>query len=265
MDPTLALDLASDRNAPKSPPHPIFLLPIFTYTINPIRPHLNLDFHSSPEPATSRLALLGNVPKSATSDVLKQSLKQSGSVKGILVRFQPIHGFVDIAFYDSRDAAHARVCIPQISIHGVTLSARLLSPVISIKVRLPVCRNSSTLERAIHLSFCFPASRLYPVRMPAWTSVRPLYHFHRGWHLEREPAARLSCVLWPPSIIQSFQWCTFFPGHSFLVPDRLITCRLSVILQSIPTLGVPRCSSVMPMGCALGLAPALNLSPQGTH
>jgi len=48
---------------------------------------------------------------------------------------------------------------------------------VSRKVRLPVYHNSSTFERAIHLSFCFPASRLYPVRMPSWTSARPLYQF----------------------------------------------------------------------------------------
>lgn len=113
----------------------------------PSDPYLSFDFHSAPEPVTSRLLLLGNVPKSATSDLLKQSLKQCGPIKGILIRFQLIHGLVVIAFYDSRDAARAKAYVPQISVQGATLSARLLSPVILRKVRLPVCRYSSTFQR----------------------------------------------------------------------------------------------------------------------
>lgn len=100
----------------------------------PSDPYLTFDFHSAPEPDASRLVLLGNVPKSATSDTLKQSLKQCGPIKGILLRFHPIHGFVVIAFYDSRDAARARAYVPQISVQGATLSARLLSPVILRKI-----------------------------------------------------------------------------------------------------------------------------------
>lgn len=100
----------------------------------PSDPYLTFDFHSAPEPSVSRLVLLGNVPKSATSDALKQSLKQCGPIKGLLVRFQPIHGFVVVAFYDSRDAVRAKAYVPQISVQGATLSARLLSPVILRKV-----------------------------------------------------------------------------------------------------------------------------------
>ena len=142
------LDLASDRDPPKSPSprashDPSLITPPLTPSSSfssshtpstPSDPYLSLDFHSSPEPATSRLLLLENVPKSASSDVLKQSLKQCGSIKGILTRFQPIHGFVIIAFCDSRDAAHAKAYIPQIYIQGATVSARLLSPVILRKV-----------------------------------------------------------------------------------------------------------------------------------
>ena len=140
------LDLASDP--PKSPSprasyDPSLITPPLTPSSSfssshtpstPSDPCLTLDFHLSPEPATSRLVLLGNVPKAVTSDVLKQSLKQYGSIKGTLVRFQPSHGFVVIAFYDARDAARAKAYIPQISIQGATLSARLLSPVILRRV-----------------------------------------------------------------------------------------------------------------------------------
>ena len=143
------LDLASDRDPPKSPSprashDPSLITPPLTPSSSfssshtpstPSDPYLTLDLHSSPEPATSRLLLLENVPKSASSDVLKQSLEQCGPVKGILSRFQPIHGLVIIAFCDSRDAARARAYIPQITIQGATLSARLLSPVILRKVR----------------------------------------------------------------------------------------------------------------------------------
>ena len=120
--------------SPRASHDPSLITPPLTPS-TPSDPYLTLDFQSSPEPSNSRLVLLGNVPKSATSDVLKQSLKQSGSIKGILVRFQPIHGFVVIAFYDSRDATRAKAYIPQISIQGATLTARLLSPVILRKVR----------------------------------------------------------------------------------------------------------------------------------
>lgn len=140
------LDLASDP--PKSPSprashDPSLITPPLTPSSSfssshtpstPSDPYLSLDFHSSPEPSASRLVLLADVPKAATSNVLKQSLKQCGSIKGILVCFQPIHGFVVIAFHDSRDAARAKVYIPQISILGATLTARLLSPVILRKV-----------------------------------------------------------------------------------------------------------------------------------
>ena len=140
------LDLASDP--PKSPSprashDPSLITPPLTPSSSfssshtpstPSDPYLALDFSSSPEPPISRLVLLGNVPKSATSDVLKHSLKQCGSIKGILVRFQPIHGLIVVAFYDSRDAARAKAYIPQISVQGATLSARLLSPVMLRKV-----------------------------------------------------------------------------------------------------------------------------------
>ena len=141
------LDLASDRDPPRSPPHtsydPSLITPPLTPSSSfssshtpstPSDPYLSIDFHSSPEPATSRLVLLENVPKSATSDVLKQSLKPCGAIKGILACFQPLHGFVVIAFCDSRDAARAKAYIPQVSIQGATVSARLLSPVILRKV-----------------------------------------------------------------------------------------------------------------------------------
>ena len=145
----LPLDLASDRDPPKSPSprayhDPSLITPpltpssSFSSSYTPSTPsdsYLAPDFHSSPEPATSRLVLLENVPKSATSDELKQSLKHCGSIKGILVHFQPIHGFVVVAFCDSKDAARTKAYIPHISIQGATLSARLLSPVILRKVR----------------------------------------------------------------------------------------------------------------------------------
>ena len=143
------LDLASDQDPPKSPSprashDPSMITPPLTpsssfsssYTPStPSDPYLTFDFHSSPEPAASRLLLLGNVLKSATSDALNQSLNQCGPIKGTFLRFQPSHGFVVAAFYDSRDAARAKAYIPQISIQGATLSARLLSPVILRKVR----------------------------------------------------------------------------------------------------------------------------------
>lgn len=146
------LDLASDLDLPKSPSprasqDPSMITPPLTPSSSfssshtpstPSDPYLSFDFHSAQEPTTSRLVLLANVPKSATSDALKQSLKQCGPIKGILVRFQPIHGLVVIAFYDSRDAARAKAYVPQISVNGATLSARLLSPVILRKVC--VCR-----------------------------------------------------------------------------------------------------------------------------
>lgn len=183
------LDLASDRDPPKSPSprasHDSSMItppltPSSSFSSShtpstPSDPYLTLDFHTSPEPSSSRLVLLGNVPKSATSDVLKQSLQQCGSIKGILVRFQPIHGFVVIAFYDSRDAARAKAYIPQISILGATLSARLLSPVIMRKVCSPVCRNASAFQRATHVGFCFHASRSYPAQTPSWTSASPSF------------------------------------------------------------------------------------------
>ncbi|KAF9650610.1 hypothetical protein BDM02DRAFT_1341919 [Thelephora ganbajun] len=142
------LDLASDQDPPKSPSprashDPSLITPPLTPSSSfssshtpstPSDPYHTLDFHSSPEPTTSRLVLVENVPKSATSDILKQSLNQCGSIKGILVRFQPIHGCVVVAFYDSRDAARTKAYIPQISIQGATLSARLLSPVLLRKV-----------------------------------------------------------------------------------------------------------------------------------
>jgi len=54
----------------------------------------------------------------------------------------------------------------------------------------------------------------------------------------------------------------FSQAIRFYVPDQLITCWFSVILQSIPTLGVPRCLSVTPTSCAsVGLVSALNSSP----
>ena len=154
------LDLASDP--PKSPSprahhDPSLITPPLTPSSSfssshtpstPSDPYLTLDLQSSPEPSSSRLLLLGNVPKSASSDVLKHSLKQCGSIKGILVRFQPVHGSVVIAFYDSRDAARAKAYIPQISIQSATLTARFLSPVILRKVRQPVCRNFSAFKRA---------------------------------------------------------------------------------------------------------------------
>lgn len=170
------LDLASDRDFPK-PPSPRTsqdqsmitppLTPSSSFSSShtpstPSEPYLTFDFHSVPEPTSSRLVLLGNVPKSATSDTLKQSLKQCGPIKGILVRFQPIDGLVVVAFYDSRDAIRAKAYVPQISVQGATLSARLLSPVILRKVRLPVCRNSSAFKRETHVFFCFHASRLCP-------------------------------------------------------------------------------------------------------
>lgn len=162
------LDLASDRDPPKSPSprayhDPSLITPPLTPSSSspsshtpstPSDPYLTLDLQSSPEPATSRLVLLQNVPKSASSDDLKQSLKPCGSVKGILLHFQTIHGLVVIAFCDSRDAARAKAYIPQISLQGATLSARLLSPVILRKVRQP---ELFRLERATHVALlpCF--------------------------------------------------------------------------------------------------------------
>jgi len=178
------LDLASDP--PKSPSprashDPSLITPPLTPSSSfssshtpstPSDPYLTLDLQSSPEPSTSRLVLLGNVPKSATSDVLKQSLKQCGSIKGTLVRFQPVHGLVVIAFYDSRDAARANAYIPQISIQGATLTARLLSPVILRKVCFPARRNFSAFKRATHPLCCLRAFSSYPVQTHSWTSVK---------------------------------------------------------------------------------------------
>ena len=159
------LDLASDRDLPKSPSprDPSMITPPLTPSSSfssahtpstPSDPYLTFDFHSAPEPNTSRLVLLGNVPKSVTPEILKQSLNQCGSIKGILARFQPIHGLVVIAFYDSSDAARAKAYIPQISVQGATLSARLLSPVILRKVWLfaalpPFLRLETCNSRAV--------------------------------------------------------------------------------------------------------------------
>lgn len=186
------LDLASDRDPPKSPSPRASqdssmitppLTPSSSFSSShtpstPSDPYLTFDFHSAPEPSTSRLVLLGNVPKSATSDVLKQSLKQCGSIKGILVRFQPIHGLVVIAFYDSRDAARAKAYVPQISVQGATLSARLLSPVILRKVRF--CRSAAVHPPSNVQLTCRSASmlpRLCPAPMRSWTNARPSYRF----------------------------------------------------------------------------------------
>ena len=182
------LDLASDRDPPKSPSprayhDPSLITPPLTPSSSfssshtpstPSDPYLTLDLHSFPEPTTSRLVLIENVPKSATSEDLKQSLKPCGAIKGTLVHFQPIHGLVVIAFCDSRDAARAKAYIPQISIQGATVSARLLSPVILRKVCWP---ELFRLKRATHTCCCFHASRSYPVQTHSWTSVRPLCPF----------------------------------------------------------------------------------------
>jgi hypothetical protein len=90
---------------------------------------------------------------------LKQSLNQCGSIKGIFARFQPIHGFVVIAFYDSRDAARAKAYVPRISVQGATLSARLLSPVTLRKVwlfaGLPLFLRLETCSSRAVLLPCF--------------------------------------------------------------------------------------------------------------
>lgn len=275
------LDLASDQDPPKSPsPHlsqdPTMMTPPLTPSSSfssshtpstPSDPYLTFDFHSAPEPSTSRLVLLGNVPKSTTSEVLRQSLKQCGQIKGILVRFQPIHSFVIIAFYDSRDAARAKAYVPQISVQGATLSARLLSPVILRKVCvcLPACRYSSASKRASHVS-CFHASRRCLAPMHSWTNVRPLCQFPST----RVLWARTNCVMSSPPLVTSSLSLPPTPYVLFfslalppLVPDRLIACYcFSATLQTTPTRDAPRHLSTKCTTCtSLGPAFAPNLSP----
>ena len=167
------LDLASDRDPPKSPSprDQSMITPPLTPSSSfssahtpstPSDPFLTFDFHSAPEPVSSRLLLLGNVPKSASSDVLKRSLKQCGPIKGIFVRFQPIHGFVVVAFHDSRDAFRAKAYVPQISVLGATISARLLSPVILRKV----CVRRYSSASPLTCSASIPSAHARPQCIP---------------------------------------------------------------------------------------------------
>ena len=211
----------------------------------PSDPYLTFDFHSAPEPAISRLVLLGNVPKSATSDVLKQSLKQCGPVKGILLRFQPIHGFVVVAFYDSRDAVRAKAYVPQISVQGATLSARLLSPVILRKVclfaGLPLSHRIQTCNSRVVLLPCFQVMsgpNAFLDECEAIVSVS----IDDGTLGENQ----LRDILASFGHLQSFSpsnGVRFFPRCFPLVPDRLVACSVSATLPTIPTLDAPRHSS----------------------
>lgn len=145
------LDLASDFSVQKSSPrrtsNHVMLTPPLTPSSSfsesqntPSTPtdsnsSLHRDYHDVPEPASSRLLLVGNVPKSASSDTLKAAFKPCGAIKGILVRFQSKQGIVVIAFYDSRDANRAKNYVSRIEIDGSSLDARLVSSTDLRKVR----------------------------------------------------------------------------------------------------------------------------------
>ena len=261
------LDLASDP--PKSPSprashDPSLITPPLTPSSSfssshtpstPSDPYLTLDLQSSPEPSTSRLVLLGNVPKSATSDVLKQSLKQCGSIKGTLVRFQPVHGLVVIAFYDSRDAARANAYISQISIQGATLTARLLSPVILRKVCFPGSPQFLRVQACGSPVVLLPRFQLIPGPNAFLDECEALVSIsiEDGSLSENQ----LRDLLVPFGHLQSF-----YPSNAvrfsleicLFVPDRLIACHFSAISQIIPTLDVPRHSSkVHTIYASLGL------------
>lgn len=133
------LDLASDFSKSSSRPTNYVLLtpPLtpsssFSSQHTPTTPtdqtsSLHRNHYDNSEPGCSRLLLVGNVPKSASSDTLKSCFKPCGSIKGILVRFQVDRGIVVIAFYDSRDANRAKNYVPGIALDGFSLTAKLIS------------------------------------------------------------------------------------------------------------------------------------------
>ncbi|KAI0633340.1 RNA recognition motif 2-domain-containing protein [Trametes polyzona] len=77
-----------------------------TFSLGALEDCTDIELSTSSETIT-RLLMVRHIPPDSASSALLEAFSGLGDVKGILARFQSSHGFVILAFYDTRHAARA--------------------------------------------------------------------------------------------------------------------------------------------------------------
>ncbi|KAF8573523.1 hypothetical protein K439DRAFT_958245 [Ramaria rubella] len=200
------------------------LLPSPTSPTRPTHPPRALDpaSHSEHEhehdaQPPSRFLFISGVPKSATSQDLKQAFLGWGDLKGIFVRFQAEHGVIILAFFDIRHTTRAH---RQISTHaffdGVRLSSRFIS---AQELRNLIGQsnfvNQNDGELSISTSFVGPEIELdAPALQNVLASFGDLRSFSRA-DAHANARARVSLRTLPlisPTHAMSFPFLPFSPA-----------------------------------------------------